>query len=250
MKHRISTFLFSIILTFVLCGACAAAANRFEKVTFKSKDGLIITADLYDIGDRTRPVILLFHQYMSSRGEYRKIAPLLVEAGFNCLAVDTRAGGRDNWNGVENETTSRSPEVPLGSYLLVYPDLVAALNYVKEKKYMGRILVWGSSFSATLVFKLADEYKNSISAILSFSPGEYLRTNPGIVSKWASTLRDTPCFVTCGVDENELAKPIFNSIPCKNKTFYLPKAGRHGSSILMDDEKNWAPVKKFLGGFK
>ena len=37
------------------------------------------------------------------------------------------------------------------------------------------ILVWGSSYSAALVFLLAAEHQDEIKAILAFSPGEYLR---------------------------------------------------------------------------
>ncbi len=250
MKKTVYSLLFSILCVVFLISAGYAAEKKFEKVTFKNREGLVITADLYSSNDRTRPVIILFHQYGSSRGEYRKIAPVLVADGFNCLAVDTRAGGRDRWYGIENETTDRAAKVELGSYLKVFPDLVASLNYVKKQKTGTGIILWGSSFSATLVFKLANEYKDDIIAVLSFSPGEYLRHSPGIVSKWASRLNKIPCFVTCGAGEEKLSKPLFDSVSSANKTFYLPKLGRHGSSILMADEKNWEPVMKFLNKVK
>ena len=42
-----------------------------EKITFLAEDGLLITADLYEINPK-KPYILLFHQAGYSRGEYKE----------------------------------------------------------------------------------------------------------------------------------------------------------------------------------
>jgi len=76
--------------------------NTFQKVTFPSTDGLMLTADLYMPHPKTAPFIVLFHQARWSRGEYREIAPKLNEMGFNCLAMDQRSGGEVN--DVKNES--------------------------------------------------------------------------------------------------------------------------------------------------
>ena len=93
----------------------------------------------------------------------------MIEKAF-CINLKHRT---DRWNDVENETTLRSGELELKDYLKVYPDLVAALNYVEGQDFTGDIIVWRSSFSSTLVLKLAGEYSGDIEALLSFSPGEY-----------------------------------------------------------------------------
>jgi len=38
--------------------------------------------------DGASEIVLLFHQAGFSRGEFKNIAPRLVDSGFECLAVD------------------------------------------------------------------------------------------------------------------------------------------------------------------
>lgn len=220
--------------------------DQFETVSFKSENGITISADIYPNEDKSAPIFLLFHQYRSSRGEYRDIAPILLDMGFNVIAFDTRAGGTDRWNNVENLTSINNEDIPIDYYPEVYPDLEAALQYVIDSGYTGKKIVWGSSFSSTLVIKLAGDYPDKIAAVLSFSPGEYVRSNNKIVSEWASKVEGIPVFVTCGAQEQDKAKPIYDAIPGDLKNFYLPKSGNHGSSILIDDARNWQPVKEFI----
>lgn len=225
----------------------AVPGEPFKTITFKGENNLTITADLYPASSgKAAPIILLFHQAHSNRGEYRQIAPKLVAMGFNCLAVDTRAGGE--MNNVENETTKEALKKKMpNTYLDAYADLESALKWVKDNNFKERIIVWGSSFSASLIFRLAYEHYMEVSALLAFSPGEYIQGKPDIVSRWAKNVKNIPCFVACGADEAAQTKPIYNAIPGKNKTFYLPKKGGHGSSIIKDDpEANWKPVPVFL----
>jgi len=50
-------------------------------------------AEYYPAEREAAPLILLFHQACSNRGEYATIAPMLVRLGFAALAVDQRSGG-------------------------------------------------------------------------------------------------------------------------------------------------------------
>lgn len=228
----------------------ADQSDKYKEIVIIGEDHLEISADLYESGNKAAPIILLFHQAHSSRGEYRQIAPQLVMMGFNCLAVDTRAGDTDRWNNVENKTTERVEKLNLkNTYLAAYSDLESALNWVKDNGYTGKIIVWGSSFSSTLVFKLADENKDEIAGLLSFSPGEYYNEDNKLVESWAANVNIIPCFVTCGAGESKNAKPIFDKIKSTNKKFVLPEKGRHGSSILLEDNNNWKEVRLFLGQF-
>lgn len=244
MRGKIYLILFAAC--FLSAKLFGQAADQFETISFTGKDGIKISADIYPNEDKSTPVFLLFHQYRSSRGEYRDIAPILNDMGFNAIAFDTRAGGTDRWNNVENLTSINNEDIPIDYYPEVYPDLEAALQYVIDEGYTGKIIVWGSSFSATLVLKLAGDHPDKISAILSFSPGEYVRSNNKVVSEWASKVKEIPVFVTCGAQEQDKAKPIYDAIPGDLKRFYLPNNGNHGSSILIDDARNWQPVKEFI----
>lgn len=82
------------------------SSSTKETISFPSKDGLEITADVYFTGDKSKPWILLCHQARWSRGEYNEIAPKLNALGFNCLATDQRSG--KEVNGVTNETAARA----------------------------------------------------------------------------------------------------------------------------------------------
>jgi alpha-beta hydrolase superfamily lysophospholipase len=76
-----------------------------EKINFTASDHLKISADLY-LKDQTLPFIILCHQANSSRGEYFEIASRLQKLGYNCLAIDLRAG--ESMNYVKNETAERA----------------------------------------------------------------------------------------------------------------------------------------------
>lgn len=244
------TFILKLMIVFLILSSfkIKIQAQDFETITFVGKDSIQITADFYSVDDKQAPTILLFHQFKASRGEYRDIAPVLVAMGFNCFAIDTRAGGIDYWNNIENETSKNSEDVGR-NFLAAYPDIQSSVNYVKENEFTGKIIIWGSSFSSTLVLKYADENEDKIAGVLSFSPGEYIDGKDGIVAEWASKIKKSPVFIACGATESARARPIFNSIPSKIKSFYVPTNGRHGSSILLDDAKNWKPVKEFLVQF-
>ncbi|MBA4348121.1 MAG: hypothetical protein C0413_04645 [Clostridiales bacterium] len=156
-------------------------------VTFPTTDNLNITADLYWTGDASKPFIILFHQADYSRGEYLEIAPKLNALGYNCLAVDQRSGR--SANNVKNETyqLAKDAGLPTG-YTDAYPDLEAALSYVVSTYAPEKLIVWGSSYSASLVLILASEYSDEIAAALSFSPGEYFKLNGKTVADYAANI--------------------------------------------------------------
>jgi len=107
------------------------SSSAQQKVTFESKDGLTITADLY-VSSTQNPYIILLHQAGYSRGEYHEIAPRLVNLGYNCLALDQRSG--DGVNYIKNETAVRAKEKNLPvSYLDALPDIHAAIDFMKQK---------------------------------------------------------------------------------------------------------------------
>lgn len=215
-------------------------------VTFTTADGVLVSADFYPAPDSaTAPVVLLFHQAGSNAGEYAPIAPRLAGAGWNALAVDSRAGAR-MW-GRSNRTVIR-----LGKnedFLRAYADLEAALAWAVARR-APRIVAWGSSYSAALVFRLAAEHRE-ISAVLAFSPGEYL--GPGEpVRGWAAKVT-VPVFVTSATGaEVEAAARIVEAVQGPEKYQTAPVVGVHGSSTLREDrnphgaEQNWTSVEAFL----
>jgi dienelactone hydrolase len=218
----------------------------------EAADGAAIRGDLYALeGDdnRSAPVILLFHQAGSNRGEYAEIAPRLNGMGFHALAIDQRSGGK-RW-GYENETVEK-----LGGstdYIEALADLEAALKWKTESRFSGKTLVWGSSYSASLVFLLAAKHPE-IDAVLSFSPGEYLATRKDEVRQAARGVKQPVLVLTPG-DERGRAEPVVEAIAGGDKRLVIPERAVHGSSMLVAERNEgaaaiWPDVQAFLERFK
>jgi dienelactone hydrolase len=198
-----------------------------------------IFGTLYETS-KDKPIILLFHQASSNRAEYAEIAPELVALGFNALAIDQRSGGR--MFGTENQTNENFDGTT--TYLETLPDLEAALTWVTDKGYE-TVLVWGSSYSSSLVFLLAAHPE--VDGILSFSPGEYLGND--YMVKDAAAQVTVPVFVTSSKFESEEAEEIFDVVAIEDKVQFVPEGfGNHGSSALLqlDKDEYWTAVKAFL----
>ncbi len=253
--RNVMCFLLWVVI-FSLIPADAESRSKGKEITFQSIDGLEITANLYaPHEDRSTPFIVLFHQAGWSRGEYIKIAPRLNQMGFNCMAVDQRSGGRVN--GVENETAKRAAEEGKGiTYLDAQPDLVAALRYVRANHAEGKLIGWGSSYSSALVLQIAGDNPKLMDGVLSFSPGEYFE-DLGRSKEWigaSASKIEVPVFITSARQEEGQWKKIYDGIPSKTKTFYIPlTAGNHGSRALWkefeDNAGYWTAVTAFLDPF-
>jgi predicted alpha/beta hydrolase len=119
-----------------------------DAISFAASDRVQVFADYYSAGSKAKPLILLFHQAGSNRGEYATIGPTLASLGFNALAIDQRSGG-NAW-GPTNETVKHlGKSTDYGEALL---DLEAALQWAKSSGQTRSILVWGSSYSALWCF--------------------------------------------------------------------------------------------------
>jgi len=93
--------------------------------------------------------------------------------------------------------------------------------------------------------------------MLAFSPGEYFRSfgkSGEYISSNAAQI-NIPVFITSARSEHEKWKNIYNALPAKNKTYFLPESeGNHGSRALWekfeDNKQYWAAVTKFLKSVK
>lgn len=220
-----------------------------EKVSFVSKDNLIITADLYKNINKNANVIVLCHQARYSRGEYIETAQKLVEFGYTCLALDQRSG--EDVNGIINETAKLAKKSGLKQeYSDAFPDLEAALNFVKFKFSKSKIMMVGSSYSSALVIIMAAKYPKEITAIASFSPGEYFLIDNKKVEDFAKKV-NCPVFIASAKNEAAEWKGILKAIPNQNKVGFLPHGkGFHGSKALWSsnagNEEYWTAFSTFL----
>ncbi|HZG46502.1 MAG TPA: alpha/beta hydrolase [Allosphingosinicella sp.] len=193
-----------------------------------------------------KALILLFHQRGSSRAEYFEIAPRLAANGYSSLAIDQRGGG-DRWR-VPNRTAEQWGETQ--SHLEAMPDLEAAFAWGAAQGLP--LVLWGSSYSAALVFLLAAAHPGQVRALLAFSPGDYVEG--GLVVAAARELH-VPVFITSATTLNEVgyAQPVFDAVGSADKTYFLPaEGGEHGSLTLIRSEnpdgyeEMWGAVLSFL----
>jgi dienelactone hydrolase len=244
-----------ISLLFVHSAQKPSKAASFKTVSFSSKDGLQVTADLYLAHPTDAPFIVLFHQARGSRGEYRMIAPELNAFGFNAMAVDQRIGG--SFNAIKNETARRFGESGTSeAYLDALPDMEAAIKYARKNSAKGKLIIWGSSYSASLALKIAGDNPSLADGVLAFSPGEYFGSSgkgPDYIRESASKI-GIPVFVTSSSTEKNSWYSIYEAIPGGRKTYFLPTSdGAHGSSALFEyydaSKDYWRAVKEFLKQF-
>lgn len=233
-------------------GATTAIANTGSASTpatvaptlLRAADGVAISA-AHGAAAQPKALILLFHQAGSGKGEYATVAPRLNAAGYETLAIDQRSGGEMFGR---NETVTRLGRS--AGYAEAERDLEAAFAWARTRRLP--IMLWGSSYSAALVFRVAARHPGEVKAVLAFSPGEYL-DGPDAVRTAAAKVA-APIFVTSASDpaEVEAARAILAASPARVKVQFVPRAGVHGSSTLIParnpagSEENWRAATAFL----
>jgi len=234
-----------ILIGLVLGGSTAShCQTKPDPITLQASDGVSISGLVYP-AEQPKAVVLLFHQAGSSKAEYATIAPRLASAGFTALAIDQRSGG--SLFG-PNETADQLGHP--ATYEQAEPDLVASLDW-GVKQHLP-VILWGSSYSAALVFEVAAKHAADVSAVIAFSPGEYFGDDQP-VARAAARVR-APIYVTSSpsAEEVQAARAIIAASPAGVKTQYVPQFGVHGASTLIQarDPKgaaeNWIHLLAFL----
>jgi len=239
----------ALIVTLVLagCGNGTAGGTDQPRKTdnFKAADRVPIVGFVYE-NPAPKAIILLFHQAGSSKYEYDPIGPRLAKDGYTAFAIDQRSGGS-----LYGDNSTVAIVGGSKSFKDAEQDLNGAVRWASRKNLP--IIIWGSSYSAALVFRVAAENPTKVRAVIAFSPGEYL-WEPKLVAQAAARLR-VPVFITSAHDPREVAaaKEIFDAVPGKDKVQFMPTgAGAHGSSALRPDKnpqgaaEYWNAVEGFL----
>lgn len=227
------------------------AQDADRSFTIKTEDGITIYGDLYEPKNVKRPpLILAFHQAGGDgRGEYAPIIPRLVSEGYAVITIDQRSGG-DSFGGV-NRTIAELGNANY-SYCDAYPDLEAALEYARRQGF-GRIIVWGSSYSAALVIRLAADHPESVDRVLAFSPVSGDAMGDCGPMEPASRLK-LPALMLRPAREAAMSAVASDLKMYRDQghATYVSEGGSHGSSILIEDrggeatEMTWNRVLEFL----
>ncbi|MBN1950117.1 MAG: alpha/beta hydrolase [Bacteroidales bacterium] len=239
-----------------ITGLCLFATYQLysqpKTITFPANDKVPVTADLYLTDNLKAPFIILFHQAKYSRGEYLETAPKLNDLGYNCMAVDLRSG--DEINSVDNMTYQVADSLGKETrYIDAVGDMRAAVAYIKRTYPGTKIILFGSSYSASLSLKLASDSPEGISGVIAFSPGEYFSKfgwSNKIIQLSVPRIK-CPVFITSAKDEQPQWQAIYDAIPLSSKVSYIPSCdGMHGSKVLWKEieghEEYWNALKAFL----
>lgn len=226
----------------------SADENQYPiNIDILSSDGININANFYEV-DKDAPFIVLCHQARFNKYEYAGIAERLNDLGFNCIAIDQRSGGpiadKQNWTNVRALEQGKSVD-----YLDAEQDIQSAVNYV-NKMFGKKVILWGSSYSSTLVLYVALENEN-VSSVISFSPGDYFTEEHGSLTEKLAQLKK-PMFVTSSLQEADDVKTMLAGMKMsKDQVQFVPKnEGYHGSRALWKGQPNgdeyWKAIEDFL----
>jgi len=221
-----------------------------KTIQFESGDGLTITADLYETPSsiKNRGLILLCHRSHFNRGEYRETAPKLVDLGFTCLAIDQRSGM--NVMKVINETSSLAKQKKLSTgYLDARQDIEAAVDFAFDLNQQQPIILFGSSYSASLSLLIGTE-SDKVKSIVAFSPAECLKKTD--VAGRIKALNKS-VFATGAQKEIDEVEAMMSQVDQKYVMIFKPESavdGFHGSKTLWESVKGyeayWVALKAFL----
>ncbi len=215
-----------------------------KKVEFKSKDGLLISADYYEV-NRHKGTILLCHRSHCNRAEYRETAPKLNALGYSCLAIDQRSGMKVF--GASNETKDRAKaqKLPTG-YLDAKPDVEAGIDFAFKLNNNKPIILLGSSYSAALSLLIAPN-NTKLKSLIVFSPGEHLK---GVTLAEEIKQITIPIFAASAKKEIEETETVLRFIDQQLVTQFKPnEEGFHGSKILWETVKGFETLWKALAVF-
>ena len=207
-----------------------------QKVAAVTSDGVAVFGTPYFGGlDDDAPMILLFHQAGSNgRGEYKEIAAWLNENGYRAIAWDGRSGGERF--GETNLTVEKLEEGVSTEYCDASPDLQAALDATTIGGLAGKVIVWGSSYSASLIFKLAADNPDKIQGVIAFSPAGGGPMETCRARMWVEDVK-APIFALRPAREMEIPSSgeQRDILTQAGAEFLVVENGVHGSSMLVDE---------------
>ena len=132
------------------------------------------------------------------------------------------------------EKKNGKPATPADAYV----DVVEAVKWARELRPDAKVVLLGSSYSASLALAYAGREPQGVDAVVAFSPSE-------CVEGWRVALDarnvKVPVYVSCGngAEEKAKASPIFNAVDKKLRSTYFPPDNvvcPHGAEALVQTE--------------
>ncbi len=216
-----------------------------EKIFLKTKDGVKIATDLYDV---EKPIgwLILSHMMPATKESYEDLAIKLQNAGYENIAIDLRGHGKSD--GGPKGFFNFLDEDHQKSIL----DIQAAVDYlIKERNATpDKISLIGASIGANLSLQYIIENSKFQTAIL-LSPGlnyRGIKTEPFTIK----IKPDQKVFLISAKDDNvpqnaEQTKKLYDLIyENKNKKIQIYETGGHGTDILKNQPNLYNLIIQFI----
>ena len=164
----------AILAASFLSASDGASMPEVSPVTYKTPDGVRIVADYYlpkTKAGRHAPVVILLHQYPSTRSSWKPIVPRFHRAGYAVLAPDLRGHGesvKPKEMNLEKGRKDQSPE----HYRAAYQDLLGAYEWLRNRKEVdrSRFALIGASIGSSVALDYAARDR-SVDVVVCLSPG-------------------------------------------------------------------------------
>ena len=192
------------------------AAQR--TVSFRTEDGINITAAWYEPSERPAPAVILIHMLNGTRRDWEAVAAGLAADGIGALAIDLRGHGESGGSPAELATMVR--------------DVSAARRYLATRADVqpSRIGFAGASLGANLAALAAAEVPASSIALLSPSLDYRGLRIEAAVRKYGSR----PALLVAGTDDayaGRTVKDLKQAGRGVRELLILSGAG-HGTAML------------------
>ena len=226
MKWKINIIIF--LLIFILLPACLQQKQNLtdttmQKMILTTEDQKNITANFYPALTNNSGIVLI-HQMAKSKESYDDLAPKLVAADFNALAIDLRGHG-ESWG-----ERSKFSDADYNNIIL---DVKAAVQFLKNKNPNMKMNLIGASISANIVLEYSDIEK--VASIIALSPGiNFHEVKPETSVKNNSSV--PILFVAADQDtySRDSVAQLFNDSPLSSdkKEMVIYDGSAHGTDML------------------
>jgi len=210
-----------------------AAVDIGVVVEYESEDGVHVVATFAaPEGVENPPVVVLLHQFLGSRSQWRQLIGPLVEAGYAVLAPDLRAFGEST----RCRVNGRDERCALEDVDDLLKDVPAALSYLKDEQDVDteRMAVIGASLGGNVAYVASGAFPEVDTAV-SISPnantrgGALLGTNvPGFEPRSVLFMADE----TESTDAETLAENV--AAPVEVKVYEGERL--HGVELLKNPQ--------------
>jgi alpha-beta hydrolase superfamily lysophospholipase len=201
----------------------SAQRTSIDRASFRTDDGVFLTATWYAAAYRPAPAVILVPMYRRPRRDWDPIGRRLSLEGISALAIDLRGHG-------DSGGTAPDPPQDLAPLVL---DVKAARRYLASRGdvVQSRVGVLGASLGATLAV-LAAAGDPTIASLALLSPSIDYR---GL--RIESPLRKLarPVLLVAGDDDpyaHRSARELQQSKAGTRELLVLPQAG-HGTTMIM-----------------